>query len=100
MVGCCPEEAAPGVTLTAMPISIPMTNPYLFPLLTLCLWAGLFFATWEGGDGDALFGAAIPSFIAALVLLLPLAFIIGSIWNVATWVRDLRVYRPRRRRPP
>ena len=77
-----------------------MTKDYLFPqILTLILWASLFFATWNGGDGDALFGAVVASLIVALIAVLPAAFCLGLIWNVATWAYDLWAYRPWRRSP-
>lgn len=69
---------------------------YLFPpILTLCLWAGLLFATWDSGwgGGDA-FGAVVGSLIAAFILLLPAAFVLASIWRLVTWVWDTWFYRP------
>ena len=65
------------------------------PILTLCLWAVLFFATWDGGE---IFGAAIGSFIAALIALLPAAFLYGLacryvelIGDAVRWIRYRRL---------
>ena len=59
---------------------------YLFPaVLTLCLWAGLFFATWDGGD---VFGAAAGSFIVALIASVPAAFLCGLVWRYVQLIGD------------
>ena len=87
-------KVAPSVTPTARSIAM---NSYLFPpILTACLWAGVLITAWDNGwgGGDA-FGVVAGSFIAALVLLLPAAFIAGLVWRFATWVWDTWIYRPR-----
>ena len=59
---------------------------YLFPaVLTLCLWAALFFATWDGGE---VFGTAAGALIVAFIALLPAAFVCGLIWRYVQLIGD------------
>ena len=67
-----------------------MTDYLLPPILTLCLWAGLLFALWDGSDA---FGTVAASFILALILTLPAAFLAGLVWRLVSWIYDTWFYR-------
>lgn len=91
-------KVAPIVTPTAMSNFI---TGYAFPpILMLCLWVGLFFATWDGGE---VFPAAAGSLIVALIALLPATFLCGLAWRyielTGDAVRWIRYWRRYRRRP-
>ena len=86
-------KVAPIVTPTAM--SIAMTSYAFPPILTLCLWVGLFCAMWEGGE---VWPVVAASLIIAFIALLPVTFCLAIAWryieligDAVRWIR----YRPR-----
>lgn len=69
-----------------------MTDYLLALALLASLWAGVFFVALDAGSD--VFGAAAASFIIAIILMLPAAFLAGLVWRLVSWIHDTWFYRP------